>query len=144
MVDLEEESQRDLSSGKVLFGGPGIVVLSHSLQILHMNCQAQILVSGLVPTTPEAQQPNDRTDVLPPILINLAGEILRALRSRHERSEKGLFEIRHSANESGKPVFIRGVGVPNEQGVEHARILLLLTGISAHRSENHQNHGNLL
>lgn len=144
MVDRVKESQSDMSSGKVLSGGPGIVVLSPSLEVLHMNRQSHLLISDLVPTTPEAQQPNHRTDVLPPALINLAGEILRVLRRRHERSEKGQFEIRHAANGSGKPVFIRGVGVPNGHGVEHARIVLVLTETSANHSGNHQSPGSVL
>jgi hypothetical protein len=51
-----------------------------------------------------------RTDILPPVLINLAGEILSVLRSRHEMKEKGQFEIRHSANGSGKPAHSRSGG----------------------------------
>jgi hypothetical protein len=137
MVDRVKESQSDMSSGEVLCGGPGIVVLSPSLQILHMNRQAYLLISDLAPTTLEAQQADHRTDLLPPALINLAGEILRVLRSRHEMSETGQFEIRHSANGSGKPVFIRGVGVPNGHGVQHARIVLFLTETSACQSESH-------
>jgi hypothetical protein len=39
-------------------------------------------------------------------------------------------------------VFIRGVGVPNGQAVDHARIVLVLTGTSANHSENRQNLGN--
>jgi hypothetical protein len=138
MGDQVKVSQHDMSSGKVLSDGPGIVVLAPSMQILHLNRQAQSLIGDLASATPEAQQPNHRMDVLPPVLINLAGEILSVLRSRHEMSEKGQFEIRHCANGLGRPVFIRGVGVPNGQGVAHARIVLLLTGMSGDRSENPQ------
>ena len=118
------------------------MVLSPSLQVLHINRQAHLLICDLVPTTPEAQHPNHRTDVLPPALINLAGEILSVLRSRHEINEKRQFEIRHSTNGTGKPVFIRGLGVPNGHGVDHARIMLILTGTSANHSENRQSLGN--
>jgi hypothetical protein len=127
-----------MNSGTLLPGKPGIVVLSPSLQILHMNRQAHLLISDLVPTTSAAQQPTNRTGVLPPALVDLSREILSALRSRHEMSEKGQFEIRHVADEFGKPVFIRGVGVPNGKGVDHARIVLLLTVTSADHSENRQ------
>ena len=144
MVDQVKESQNDMSNGKVLSGSPGIVVLSPSLQVLHMNRQAHLLISDLVPTTPEAHRPNNRTGVLPPALINLAGEIIRVLRSRHERSEKGQFEIWHVANGFGKSVSIRGVGVPNGHGEEHARIVLLLTGASANYLENHRSPGGVL
>jgi len=138
MVDQGKKSQSDLSSGKVLLGRPGIVVLSPSLEVLHINRQAHLLICDLGPTTPEAQQPNHRTDGLPPALINLACEILSVLRRRHEINEKGQFEIRHSTNETGKPVFIRGVGVSNGQGVDDARIVFVLTGTSANHSENRQ------
>ena len=144
MVGLVRESQNEMSSGEVLFGTPGIVVLSPLLKILYMNRQAHVVISDLAPTTQSAQQPNNRTGVLPPALISLAGEILSVLRSRHEMSEKGQFEIRRTANGSGKPVSIRGVGVPNGQGVAHARILLFLTGTSADHSENHWSPGDVL
>jgi hypothetical protein len=45
MVDQVKESQNDMSSGRVLSGSPGIVVLSPSLQVLHMNRQAIKLAS---------------------------------------------------------------------------------------------------
>jgi len=89
MVDQVKDYQSGMNSGEVLSGGPGIIVLSPSLQILHMNRHAQLLIGDLAPSIPEAQQQNNRTDVLPPALINLAGQILKALRSRHEMSEKG-------------------------------------------------------
>jgi hypothetical protein len=142
MADQGKESQSDMSSGKVLLGSPGIVVLSPSLEVLHINRQAHLLICDLVPTTPEAQHPNHRMDVLPPALINLAGEILSGLRSRYEINEKGQFEIRHSTNETGKPVFIRGVGLPNGHGVDHARIVFVLTGTSANHAENLHSLGN--
>jgi len=142
MVDQGKKPQSDMSSGKVLLGRPGIVVLSPSLEVLHINRQAHLLICDLGPTTPEALHPNHRTDGLPPALINLASEILSVLRSRHELNEKGQFEIRHSTNETGKPVFIRGVGVSNGQGADHARIVLVLTGgASANHSENRQSLG---
>ena len=58
MVDQMEVSQQDRSSGKFLSRGPGIAVLSPSLQVLYMDRQAQILISDFVPTTPEAQRSN--------------------------------------------------------------------------------------
>ena len=57
--------------------------------------------------------------------------------------EKGQFEIRHSANGSSKPVLIRGVGVPNGEGVAQARIVLLLTGTGADHSEDQQSPGSV-
>jgi hypothetical protein len=143
MVDQETVAQNDIISGQVLPGGPGIVVLSPSLQILHMNRQARLLISDLAPTTPEAQHPNHRTEFFPPAPINLADDIIRELRSRHEMGEKGPLEIRRSASGSGNPIRIRGVGVPNEHGIAHAHIVLVLTEVSASRPEDHQRPGSM-
>jgi hypothetical protein len=144
MVDQETAAQNDMISRQVLSGGPGIVLLSPSLQILHMNRQARLLISDLAPTTPEAQYPNHRAERFPPAPINSAVELVRMLRRRHEMGEKGLLEIRRSASGSGNLVRIRGVGVPNEHVKEHAYIVLVLTEVSASRSEDHQRSGSML
>jgi len=133
-VSRVKESQRDMSNGKVQSAGPGIVVLSHVLEILHMNRQAVKLASLLRPIQPDGQLPNNGTGVLPPPLTDLAGKILSLLQSRYERRENGQIEIRHSANESDAPVHIRGVGVPDRNGVEQVRIVLILTEANANHS----------
>ncbi len=130
IVNHVKESQRDMSNGKVQSEGPGIVVLSQVLEILHMNRQAVKLASLLHPMQPDGQPPNNGASVLPPPLTDLAGKILNLLRSRYERSEKGQVEIR--ANESNAPVHIRGVGVPDIHGVEQVRIVLILTETPNH------------
>ena len=133
-VNHVKESQRDMSNGKVQSEGPGIVVLSQVLEILHMNRQAVKLASLLHPVKPDSQPTNNGAGALPPPLTDLAGKILELLRSRHQRSEKGQVEIRHSANESDVPVHIRGVGVPDKDGVEQVRIVLILTEANANHS----------
>jgi hypothetical protein len=144
MVDQVKESWNDMSSGKVLSGGSGIVVLSPSLEILHMNRQAVKLAGMLGPAEPRGQDLNHPASVLPLFLNNLASEILSVLRRRHEMSEKGQFEVQRSANGSGKPLLIRGVGVPSANGLKDSRIVLLLTGTSANHSGNHQSPGGVL
>ena len=130
-----------MSNGKVLSGGPGIVVLSHVLDVLHMNRQAVKLANQLGPAMPDGHLSNNGARILPPLLTDLAGKILSMLQSRHDRSEKGQVEIRHSENESDMPVHIRGVGVPDRHGVAHPRIVFILTEASTSHSENDQNDG---
>jgi len=55
MVDQVTESQNGMSDGEVLSGRPGIVVLSPSLQVLHMNRQAQILIRDMASTVLEGR-----------------------------------------------------------------------------------------
>jgi hypothetical protein len=133
-----------MSNGKVLSGGPGIVVLSHVLQVLHMNLQAVKLASLLGPARPACHPPNDATRVLPAPLTDLAGQILSMLRSRHDRNEKGQVEIRYSANESDMPVHIRGLGVPDRHGADQARIVFILTDARTSHSENQDDNGSIV
>ncbi|HSV90614.1 MAG TPA: hypothetical protein VLH80_05920 [Nitrospiraceae bacterium] len=143
MVDEATADQPDVIRGPVPSEWPGIVVLSSSLQILHMNRQARLLIRDPAPTTPEAQHPNHRTEPSHPAPINLADEIIRVFRCRYEMGEKGPLEIRRSASGSGNPVRIRGVGVPNEHGTAHAHIVLVLTEVSASQSDDHQSSGRM-
>jgi hypothetical protein len=133
-----------MSNGKVPSGGPGIVVLSHVLEVLHMNSQAVKLASLLGPAPPDGHLPNNATRILPPPLTDLAGKILSMLQSRHDRSEKGQVEILHSANGSEMPVHIRGVGVPDRHGVAHARIVFILTEARANHAENQDGNGSMV
>ena len=120
------------------------MVLSHVLEVLHMNSQAVKLASLLGPAPPDGHLPNNATRILPPPLTDLAGKILSMLQSRHDRSEKGQVEILHSANGSEMPVHIRGVGVPDRHGVAHARIVFILTEARANHSENQDGNGSMV
>ena len=133
-----------MSNGEILSGRPGIVVLSHVLEVLHMNRQAVKLASLLGPARPVGQPPNNATRILPPPLTDVAGKILSMLRSRHERSEQGQIEIRHSVNESDRPMHIRGVGVPDRHGVTQARIVLIITEARTSHSENEDGNGSMV
>jgi hypothetical protein len=144
IVHRVKECQGDKSNGKVLSGGPGIVVLSHVLEVLHINRQAVKLASLLGPAQRDGHLPNHATWILPPPLTDLADKILSMLRSRHDWSESGQVEIRQSANESDTPVDIRGVGVPDGHGAAHARIVFILTETRANHSENQDGNGNMV
>lgn len=141
MIDRVKVCQNCMSSGKVLSVGQGIVVLSPSLTILHMNHQAIKLAGMLGPAEPRGRDLNHPAPVLPPPLNNLAGKFLSVLRSRHALSKKGLCAARHSDDGFGKLVIVRGVGVPSVNGLQDSRIVLLLTETCANHSEHHQSPG---
>ena len=133
-----------MSNGKVQSGGPGIVVLSHVLEVLHMNRQAVELASLLGPVRPAGRLPNHAARFLPPPLTDLADKILSILQSRHERSEHGQIEIRHSVNESDRPVHIRGVGVPDRHGATQARIVFIITEARTSHLANEDGNGSMV
>jgi hypothetical protein len=131
MVDQEEESQHSLSRGAVLSGGPGIVVLSSSLHILHMNRQAIKLAAMLGSAEHRVQELNNPLGVLIQPLIKLAGTILDGLRRSNETTDTGRSELRHAVDNLGQRVLIRGIGVPSANGLQGSRIVLVLSEISA-------------
>jgi len=138
MVDQVEGSQQCIESGTVISGGPGIVVLSPSLEVLHMNRQAIKLAGMFSPAESRGQELNHSTSVLTPPLTNLAGEILNALRRCNETTDKGQCEIRHVAGNLGKRVLIRGIGVPSVNGLRDSRIVLVLAEMPANSEETHR------
>lgn len=137
MVDQETAAQNDMISGQVLPGGPGIVVLTPSLEILHMNRQAIKLAGMFGPAQPEDQELNHSARVLIPPLINLAGTILDALRRGNETTDKRQSELHHVAISLGKRVLIRGIGVPSAKGLQDSRIVLVLDEMSTNSEETH-------
>ena len=138
MVYQVEESQQCIGNGRVLSGGPGIVVLSPSLEILHMNRQAIKLAGMLGPAEPRDQELNHSTSVLTPSMTNLAGEILNALGRCSETIDTGQCEIHHVAGNLGKRVLIRGIGIPSVKGMRASRIVLVLTEMGANSEEIHR------
>ena len=131
MVDQEEESQHSLSRGAVSSGGPGIVVLSSSLHILHMNRKAIKLVAMLGSAEHRVQELNYSLGALIQPLIKLAGPILDGLLRSNETTDTGRSELRHAVDSLGQRVLIRGIGVPSANGPQDSRIVLVLSEISA-------------
>jgi len=131
MVDQEKESQRSLSGGAVLSRGPGIVVLSSSLHILHMNRQAIKLAAMLGSAEHRVLELNNPLGVLIQPLIKLAGTILEGLRRSNETTDNVRSELRHAVDNLGKRVLIRGIGMPSANGLQDSRIVLVLSEISA-------------
>jgi len=107
--------------------GPGIMVLSSLLLLLHMNRRAATLLNDLVSPIPETLAPINAPGALPPLLVDLAGKILGMLRQRNESGEKGQSELCYLADYSRKQMVIRCVGLPRGNRIEDARIVFVMT-----------------
>ena len=112
-------------------GGPGIVVLSSSLHILHMNRQAIKLAAMLGSAEPRVQKLNYSLGALIQPLIKLAGTILEGLRRSDETTDVGRSELRHAVDNLGRRLLIRGIGVPSANGLQDSRIVFVLSEIGA-------------
>ena len=106
--------------------GPGIVVLSTSMQLLHMNRQA----SDLSKLINEAEKVNNTgmvaSGVLPKALTELCGEIVKALHIRTEAKDWEQFEVKTLAGDQNKPILLRGFGLPDQAGIQQSRIVVTM------------------
>ena len=105
--------------------GAGIVVLSSSMQLLHMNRQAAEL-SKQVNMTDNGAPPRAAQGVLPAALTELCSEIIKALQVRTEAKDWEQFEIKRIAGNAKQPILLRGFGLPDKGGIQHARLVVTM------------------
>lgn len=106
--------------------GAGIVVLSSSMQLLHMNRQAAEL-SKLINMAENGGAPaKSAQGVLPSALTELCTEVLKALQVRTEAKDWEQFEIKRIAGNPNQPVLLRGFGLPDRGGIQYARLVVTL------------------
>jgi DNA-binding CsgD family transcriptional regulator len=109
--------------------GPGIVVLSSSLQLLHMNRQAAELSTQINQAeTIDENKDNKKVahGVLPVALTELCGEILKVLQIRTEAKDWEQFEVKRLAGDPARPVLLRGFGLPDPGGIQQSRIVITM------------------
>ena len=117
--------------------GSGIVVLSASMQLLHMNRQA----SELAKKINAAEQGGGAAaraahGVLPTALTELCGEIIKALHVRTEAKDWEQFEIKRVTGDPNQPVLLRGFGLPDRGGVQHARLVVTMEELGRRQGLN--------
>jgi DNA-binding NarL/FixJ family response regulator len=106
--------------------GAGIVVLSSSMQLLHINRQATEL-SKLINMTEKSGTPAKAAHgVLPSALTELCAELLQALQVRSEAKDWEQFEVKRIAGNPNQPILLRGFGLPDRGGLQHARLVVTL------------------
>lgn len=106
--------------------GAGIVVLTSSMQLLHMNRQAAEL-SKLINMTENGGAPAKAAQgVLPSALTELCAELIKALQVRTEAKDWEQFEVKRVAGNTNQPVLLRGFGLPDKGGIQHARLVVTL------------------
>ena len=106
--------------------GAGIVVLSSSMQLLHMNRQAAEL-SKLINMAENGGAPaKSAQGVLPAALTELCTEVLKALQVRTEAKDWEQFEVKRIAGNPNQPVLLRGFGLPDRGGIQYARLVVTL------------------
>jgi len=116
--------------------GSGIVVLSASMQLLHMNRQASELSKQINSVEHGGGNLKSAHGVLPTALTELCGEIVKALHVRTEAKDWEQFEIKRVAGNPEKPILLRGFGLPDRGGVQYARLVVTLEELARRQQLN--------
>lgn len=106
--------------------GPGIVVLSSSLQLLHMNRQAAELSTQINKAENGKEYKKIAHGVLPAALTELCAEILKVLQVRTEAKDWEQFEVKRLAGNPARPILLRGFGLPERGGIQQSRIVITM------------------
>ena len=103
--------------------GPGIVVLSPSLQVLHMNRHAMVLLNQLEHT---AQSVGEERAVAAP-LHQPCRDIIETLQARLRSNNWEQFQQCSTIGDSPHTILLKGFGLPDRRGLSHSRIVMLLS-----------------
>ncbi len=110
--------------------GPGILLLSSSLQLMHMNRRAWEL-SGKIT---QAENGKAATGVLPMAVTELCAEVVTALQVRTNVKDWEQVQIRRLVGTQNPPVLLRAFGLPDHRGgFQQARILILMEEVTQRR-----------
>jgi len=103
--------------------GPGVVVLSPSLQVLHMNHRALVLLNQLEHT---AQSAGTEWAVAAPLHQNCQA-IIETMQARIGSNNWDQFLLCSTIGDSTHTIALRGFGLPDRRGLSYSRIVMLLT-----------------
>ncbi|TLY23959.1 MAG: response regulator transcription factor [Nitrospirae bacterium] len=106
--------------------GPGILLLSPALQLMHMNRQA-VELSGKIM---RAQNGKVATGVLPKAVTELCDEIITELQVRTDAKDWEQVQIRRLVSTPNPPVLLRAFGFPDRGGAQRARILIIMEEVA--------------
>ncbi|MDO9119207.1 MAG: LuxR C-terminal-related transcriptional regulator [Nitrospira sp.] len=116
--------------------GSGIVVLTAAMQLLHMNRQATELAKKINAAEQAGSAARSAHGVLPTALTELCGEIIKALHVRTEAKDWEQFELKRVSGDPSQPILLRGFGLPDRAGVEHARLVVTMEELGRRQNLN--------
>jgi hypothetical protein len=104
--------------------GPGIAVLSPSLQVLHINRRAIMLLDQLKHT---AQNVGTERGVVAAPLHQLCQDIIEILQARLRSNNWEQFQQCRTIGESTRTILLKGFGLPDRRGLSYSRVVMLLS-----------------
>ncbi|MGH7206741.1 MAG: hypothetical protein ACREI2_11100 [Nitrospiraceae bacterium] len=101
--------------------GPGIVVFSRTIQVLHVNRRALELAGRIGQV-----EVGSVRSLLSTAVFGLYVQVLEALNSRIAASIWDPFEVRRVGGEPGRRVLLRGYGLPDRNSSDCSRVVIIL------------------
>jgi DNA-binding CsgD family transcriptional regulator len=113
--------------------GPGILLLSPGLQLMHMNRQAFELNGKII----RAENGKMATGVLPMAITELCAEVVAALRVKTNAKDWEQVQIRRLMGTANPPVLLRAFGLPDHRGgLQQSRILIIMEEVTQRRERS--------
>src|SRR5207249_4838762 len=108
-------------------GSLGILVLAPPARLLQMSQQAWDLIRQIHDDELGNGEGSSKTarGLLPTALLQICRETFTHLQSRSSTKDWEQFEVRQIIGAPKNPMLIRGFGVPDRRGSEHARIIVI-------------------
>jgi DNA-binding CsgD family transcriptional regulator len=103
--------------------GPGILMLSSSMQLLYSDRRIWELF-GKVKT----QEGKAQRGVLPPAIEGLCSEIIKLLQVRTEAKDWEHFRVKRVVGDPVQPILLSGVGIPEQHGGK-SRVLITVEAL---------------
>ena len=101
--------------------GPGILVLSPTMQVLHVNRRALELAARIGQV-----EVGSVNSLLSTPVFGLCGHVLEALNSRIAAGNWDPFEVRRFVGEPERSVLLRGYGLPDRNSKDCSRVVMIL------------------
>ena len=110
--------------------GPGILLLSPALKLMHMNRRAWELSRKIT----QGENGKAATGVLPPAVTELCAEVVTAFQVRTNAKDWDQVQIRRLVGTTNPPVLLRALGLPDHcGGFQQARILIIMEEVAQRR-----------
>jgi hypothetical protein len=120
---LETLAQEETLFGSLSPVDTGMMVLSSSMRILHMNGQARVLMAHLGVAC--ELWPHLSPESMPAILIEFCGHVLSELRRQAGSQQWTALEMRRVCHMVTPALLLRGFGMPETDGWDPRMILIL-------------------
>jgi len=103
--------------------GPGILMLSSSMQLLYSDRRIWELFGRI-----KTQEGKAQHGVLPPAVEALCSEIIKLLQVRTEAKDWEHFRVKRVVGDPVQPILLSGVGIPEQHGGK-SRVLITVEAL---------------